>query len=161
VAALAAAGAAIGVGVDGAASNEAPDMLSEVHAAWLMQRARAGMATRAIHQGGRGEDDAAAVVTVEDVVGWGTSSGADLLGLSGLGRLAPGQAADIAVYRLDHPRYFGLLDPAIGPVASGGSADLAGLWVAGREVVRDGVIPGLDLAELRAAALREVLALRT
>ena len=46
--ALQAAGVPISMGVDGAASNEAADMISEVHAAWLMQRAAAsGMLTAA------------------------------------------------------------------------------------------------------------------
>lgn len=66
-----------------------------------------------------------------------------------LGHPGPGQAADIAIYGLDrHPRYFGLHDPAIGPVASGGNADLRWLFVGGQDVVRNGALPGLDLAEL-------------
>ncbi|MGC1174021.1 amidohydrolase family protein, partial [Polaromonas sp.] len=96
VRALEEAGAAVSIGVDGAASNEAADMLSETHAAWLMQRARAGEATTALHRGGQGEADAAAT-TVEDVVRWGTAGGAKVLGLPGIGTLAPGQAADIAI----------------------------------------------------------------
>ncbi len=156
VVALARAGAQVGIGVDGAASNEAADMISEVHAAWLMQRARAGLETQALYRGGAGEDAAAAVVTIEDVVRWATAGGADLFGLDQVGRLLPGMAADIAVYRLDHPRYLGLLDPAIGPVACAGAADLALLLVAGRPVVRDGGIPGLDLAEMADQARRAV-----
>ncbi len=39
---LEAAGVTVSIGVDGAASNEAADMISETHAAWLMQRARGG-----------------------------------------------------------------------------------------------------------------------
>ena len=46
-------------------------------------------------------------------------------------------------------RYFGLHDPAIGPVASGGRARLRALLVAGRVVAENDAIPGLDLAELR------------
>lgn len=158
VRALEEAGAAVSIGVDGAASNEAADMLSETHAAWLMQRARAGEATVALHRGGGGEADAAATA-VEDVVRWGTAGGAKVLGLPGIGTLAPGQAADIAIYALDRdPRYFGLHDPAIGPVASGGAAHLLALLVGGREIVRDGAVPRLDLADLgrqaRAAVAR-------
>ena len=159
VRALEAAGAAVSIGVDGAASNEAADMLSETHAAWLMQRARAGEATLARHRGGQGEAQAAQAATIEDVVRWGTAGGARVLGLPAIGTLAPGQAGDIAIYRLDQdPRYFGLHDPAIGPVASGGSAHLKALLIGGREIVRDGVLPGLDLMELgrqaRAAVAR-------
>lgn len=155
---LEAAGAAVSIGVDGAASNEAADMLSETHAAWLMQRAKAGEAAVPLYLGGRGEADAAAT-TVEDVVRWGTAGGAKVLGLPGIGTLAPGQAADIAIYALDRdPRYFGLHDPAIGPVASGGTAHLLALLVGGREIVRNGAVPGLDLADLgrqaRAAVAR-------
>ena len=153
VRALEEAGATVSIGVDGAASNEAADMLSETHAAWLMARAKAGEAALALHRGGQGENDAAAAATVEDVVRWGTAGGASVLGLSAVGTLVVGQAADIAVYRLDRdPRYFGLHDPAIGPVASGGAAHLATLLVGGREIVKEGRLPDLDLAELGAQA---------
>lgn len=148
VRALEAAGARISIGVDGAASNEAADMISETHAAWLMARAKSGYEAQPFFRGGNGEGDAAST-TVEDVVRWASAGGAEVLGLDAVGTLAPGQAADLAVYGLDRePRYFGLHDPAIAPVASGGSADLRYLFVAGREVVRDGRIPNLDLLEL-------------
>ena len=145
---LEAAGATVSIGVDGAASNEAADMLSETHAAWLMQRARVGQDAAAMYRGGKGEGDAAAT-TVEDVVRWGSAGGAAVLGLDAVGTLEAGKAADISIYGLDRdPRYFGLHDPAIGPVASGGNADLRRMFVAGREVVRDGKVPGLDVIEL-------------
>lgn len=156
VRALEAAGAQVSIGVDGAASNEAADMLSETQAAWLMARARAGHEAVALHRGGRGEGGAAAT-TVEDVVRWASAGGAAVLGLDAVGTLAPGQAADFAIYGLDRqPRYFGLHDAAIGPVASGGSADLRYLFVAGKEVVRDGRIPGLDLMALGHASREAV-----
>lgn len=165
VRALEDAGATVSIGVDGAASNEAADMLSETHAAWLMQRARAGEAAVALHRGGRGEAEAAAAATVEDVVRWGTAGGARVLGLSAIGSLAPGMAADLAIYQLDRdPRYFGLHDPAVGPVASGGAAHLKALLVGGNEVVQGGAIAGLDLAALagqaRAAVQQLALAAR-
>jgi cytosine/adenosine deaminase-related metal-dependent hydrolase len=144
---LEAAGAAISIGVDGAASNEAADMISETHAAWLMQRARGGQDARPAHRGGTFEGGADAA-TVEDVVRWGTAGGARVLGLSGLGTLEAGMAADIAVYSLDDPRYFGLHDIAVGPVASGGRPALRLLTVAGKPVVEHDTIPGLDLREL-------------
>ncbi len=149
-------GIPVGLAVDGAASNEAADMASEAHAAWLMHRAdpRAGERNDArsaghctVQPGGH-----ANAMTVEDVVHIGTAGGARLLGLDGVGTLQIGMAADIAVYDLDQPRHFGLHDPAIGPVASGGRPTLRALLVHGRVVVKDDQIPGLDMAGLRAQA---------
>jgi len=146
---LRAAGARVGLAVDGAASNEAADMLSEAHAAWLVHRAdpRAGPRRDASREGG----DAAAM-TVEEVIRIGTAGGAAMMGLDGVGTLAVGMAADFAVYDLDHPRFFGLHDPAIGPVASGGRARLRALLVNGRVVAENDTIPGLDLAQMRREA---------
>ena len=139
---------AVSLGVDGAASNEAADMLSEAHQCWLMHRAHAGAASRARPEGA-GEAGADAV-TVEQIVHWGSAGGARVLGFDGVGTLAVGQAADLAVYALDEPRYFGLHDPAIGPVVSGGRPTLKWLVADGSVVVEDDAIPGLDMAELRA-----------
>lgn len=159
VRALEAAGAQISIGVDGAASNEAADMISETHAAWLMARARAGYEATPYFRGGQGEADAAST-TVEDVVRWGTAGGAALMGLDAVGTLEVGKAADLAIYGLDRdPRYFGLHDPAIGPVASGGTADLRYLFVGGKEVVRDGRVPNLDVIALGRESREAVKAL--
>jgi len=157
---LEAAGVKISIGVDGAGSNEAADMISEVHAAWLLQRARRGQAALPRYAGGSFEGGAHAA-TVEDVVRWGSAGGAAVLGFEGLGELAPGRPADLAIYRLDEPRYFGLNDPAIGPVASGGRPFLRALLVGGKTVVENDVLPGVDLERLGAearAAMRELMA---
>ncbi len=138
--ALAAMGGRVSIGVDGAGSNEAADMVSEAHAAWLVHRAR----------------DGAASTTVEEVVRWGTAGGASLLGLGEVGTLEVGQQADLAVYGLDELRYAGLHDPLIGPVAAGGAARVKHLFCAGREIVRDGAVPGLDVAALLASARAQV-----
>jgi 8-oxoguanine deaminase len=149
------AGVPISIGVDGAASNEAADMISETHAAWLMQRARRGEQALPAYAGGSFEGGADAA-TVEDVVRWGSAGGAKVLGLEGLDGLRVGQQADIALYRLDDPRYFGLHDPALGPVVAGGRPYLKRLLVGGRAVVEEDAIPGVDLAELGARAREAV-----
>jgi cytosine/adenosine deaminase-related metal-dependent hydrolase len=142
--ALAAMGGRVSLAADGAASNEAADMVSEAHQAWLVHRAR----------------DGAASTTVEEVVRWGSAGGADLLGLSEVGTIAVGQQADLAVYSLDELRYAGLHDVAVGPVASGGTARLEHLFCAGRAIVRQGEIPGFDRAALLARAREEVARIR-
>ena len=138
--ALSAMGGRVSIGVDGAGSNEAADMVSEVHAAWLVHRAR----------------DGAASTTVEGVVRWGTAGGADILCLTEVGTLEVGKQADIAVYGLDDLRYAGLHDPALGPVAAAGAARLKHLLCAGRSIVRNGAIPGLDIAALLREARSQV-----
>jgi len=157
---LEAAGVKISIGVDGAGSNEAADMLSEVHACWLLQRARVGDMAQPGYRGGIFEGGAHAA-TVEDVVRWGSAGGAAVLGFEGLGELAPGRPADLAIYRLDGPRYLGLNDVAIGPVASGGRPFLRALLVGGKIIVENDALPGVDMAKLAAdagAAMRELMA---
>ena len=132
---FAALGGRVSLGVDGAASNESGSMLDDVHVAWLLHRAVAGpRATRA-----------------EDVVGWATSGGAAVLGLDGVGEIALGACADLVVWPLEHARYAGVHDEPIAPVVCGGG-DARHVLVAGRAVVVDGAIPGLDMAALSAAA---------
>jgi 8-oxoguanine deaminase len=144
-------GVPVSLAVDGAASNEAADMASEVHCAWLTHRSDPRAGTRPL-AGGTQSGGHAAAMTVEDVVHIGTAGGARVLGLGGVGTLQVGMAADLAVYTLDQPRHFGLHDAAIGPVASGGRTSLRAVLVQGRVVVENDAIPGLDMAQLQADA---------
>ena len=157
--ALEQAGVRVSLGVDGAASNEAADMQSEAHAAWLLQRARKGMLAKPAYEGGTFEGGGDAV-SIEDVVRWGTSGGAQILGLDQCGTLQPGMLADIAIYRLDDPRYFGLHDMAIGPVACGGRASLKALMIKGRVIVENDAIPGVDMELLRHQSMAMVQTLQ-
>jgi 8-oxoguanine deaminase len=151
VAEMLALGVPVSLAVDGAASNEAADMASEAHACFLLHRADPRAGTRAL-AGGTQEGGHAAGVTAEDVLSIGTLGGSQVLGLDGVGTLEVGMAADLAVYSLDDPRYFGLVDPAIGPIASGGRPHAKAVFVGGRRVVADDAIPGLDMEKLRADA---------
>jgi 8-oxoguanine deaminase len=137
------AGVPVSIGVDGTASNEAGDMINEAHVCWFVNRARGG----------------AAAATVEDVVHWGTAAGAALMGFSSVGRIAPGCAADLAVYALDQLRYAGLHDPAIGPVVSGGGASVKYVFCGGKLIVEQGRIPGVDIPSILAEARKAVAAM--
>jgi len=138
--ALSRLGGAVSLGVDGAASNESADMISEMHSAWHTHRAVKGPTS----------------VSVEDVVHWATAGGARVLGLPQIGTLAPGQQADIAIFNLDEPRHFGMHDPMIAPVTCAGSASIRYLLIGGRIVVENSVIPGLDIQKLKFDAARVV-----
>lgn len=137
---LAAAGVPISLGVDGVASNESGSMIGEAHMTWLIHRAAQG----------------AGATTAEDVIHWGSAGGARVLGLDAVGTLEVGQAADLVLYDVDHPRFFGFHDPAVAPVAAGEPIAVHTSIVNGRVVVDNGVIPGLDIARLRADAQRGV-----
>lgn len=139
VIAMAQAGLRIGLGVDGAASNESADMLSEMRFAWLLHRAKSG-------------NDAPDIATV---VRWASAGGAGLVGLN-VGRLSPGMPADLGIYALDDLAHAGMHDLGAGLVISSGRPFLRRLLCGGREVVRDGEIAGLDLARLRHEAASAV-----
>ena len=128
-------GGRVSLAVDGAASNEAADMYHEAHTAWMVHRAVGG----------------ADAISAEDVVRMGTFGGAQILGLDAVGTLEVGKAADIVVMPLNEPRQWGLHDPIIAPVVSG-AARPSTVLCAGKIVVENGAIPGLDLEALKADA---------
>ena len=128
-----AAGMRVGLGVDGSASNNASNLMQEVRAAFLMQRHRYGVAR----------------VSHRDALRWATEGSAACIGRAELGRIAPGAAADLALFRLDELRFAGAQEPLAALVLCGAHrADR--VMVGGRWVVEDGAIPGLDIAALLA-----------
>ena len=125
------AGVAIGLGVDGSASNDESNLMQEVRAAFLLQRARYGV-TRVSHK---------------DALRWATKGSAACVGRPELGEIAVGKAADLALFKLDELRFSGHGDPLAALVLCGAHrADR--VMVAGKWVVTDGAIPGLDLPDL-------------
>jgi len=136
VGALEAAGVGVGLGVDGAASNDASNLIQELRQAMLLQRVRGG-----------GDVGAA---THLDPIRWATTGSARCLGRPDLGVLAPGYQADLALFKLDEPRFSGAGDKLAALITCGAHrADR--VMVAGKWRVIDGAIPGLDLQGLMAA----------
>jgi len=132
VADLEAAGVAVGIGVDGSASQDSSNLIQEVRQAFLLARLGSG----------------AAKISHLDALRWATEGSARCLGRPELGRIAVGAAADLALFRLDELRFSGHGDPIAALVICGAHrADR--VMVAGRWIVEDGTIPGLDLDRLR------------
>ncbi len=128
---LEAAGVPVGLGVDGSASNDASNLMQEVRAAMLLQRGANGIEA----------------VSHRDAIRWATQGSADCIGRAELGRIEVGAAADLALFKLDELRFSGAGDPVAALVLCGAHrADR--VMVAGRWVVEDGRIPGLDVAAL-------------
>jgi 8-oxoguanine deaminase len=125
------AGVGIGLGVDGSASNDASNLMQEVRAAFLLQRARYGVLK----------------VSHTDALRWATKGSAACVGRPELGEIAVGKAADLALFKLDELRFSGHGDPVAAVVLCGAHrADR--VMVAGKWMVTDGAIPGLDVADL-------------
>ncbi len=128
---LEAAGAPVGLGVDGSASNDSSNMMEAVRHALMIGRLRYG----------------AARVTHLDVLRWASEGSARCLGRDDIGRIAPGFQADLALFTLDAPRFSGAHDPLAALVLCGAHhADR--VMIAGQWRVVDGAPVGLDLAAL-------------
>jgi cytosine/adenosine deaminase-related metal-dependent hydrolase len=135
---LRAAGARVGLGVDGAASNESSSMLEEVRHALLFARARGGPAA----------------MTARVALELATLGGAAVLGrVDDLGSLEPGKLADIALWQLDTPAHAGIDDP-VAALVLGAPPPLKLLLVDGRPVVEDGAVRTVEEDTLTEQAVR-------
>ncbi|TMB89026.1 MAG: 8-oxoguanine deaminase [Chloroflexi bacterium] len=131
VADLLRAGARVGLGVDGAASNEDANLAGEVHQALLLARVK----------GGPGALDARSAWRLA------TQGGAACLGRDDCGTLAPGKCADVAVYRVDDLGHAGMAHPLAG-LALAPPPRAHAVVVNGRVVVRDGRLLTADEEEI-------------
>jgi cytosine/adenosine deaminase-related metal-dependent hydrolase len=126
------AGAPVGLGVDGPASNEMGVLLPELRQALCLARLRAGRAD---------------ALSADETLALATSGGATCLGRADLGRLEVGATADLAVWPAEdladvpHP---------VDGLVLGPDRRVRHLLVAGESVVTDGTLVGVDLARAHA-----------
>jgi len=116
------AGARVGLGVDGSASNEDANLVVEAHQALLLARVRSS-SPQAL--------DARAAWRLA------TQGGADCLGRQDCGTLEQGKCADIACFRVDDLAHAGIKDLVAG-LALAPPARAQTVIVNGRAVVRGG-----------------------
>ncbi len=128
------AGAPVGLGVDGSASNDSSNMMEAVRHALMVNR---------LHY------ESAEAVTHLDALRWATEGSARCLGRDDIGKIALGKQADLALFTLDEPRFSGGHDPLATLVLCGAHhADR--VMVQGQWRVIDAMPVGLDLAQLMA-----------
>ncbi len=125
------AGMPVGLGVDGSASNDSSNMMEAVRHSLMLARLRYGHAA----------------VSPYDALRWATEGSARCLGRDDVGRIAPGLQADLALYRLDEPRFSGAQD-FVAALALCGAHRADRVMVAGRWRVVDGQPEGVDLEAL-------------
>ncbi len=130
-----AAGIRIGIGVDGAASNDSGSMVSELRIAALLHRLA----------GGEGDVPHDHWMTPMDVLGMATWESAAAIGRPDLGRLEVDGPADIAAFDLRGVGYAGACTDPLSAFVLAGSDNRAALTiVAGRILVRRGTLVGAD-----------------
>lgn len=147
VAALVEAGAPVGLGVDGAASNEAGELASEMRQALFLARLVGGPKA----------------MTAREALKLATIHGARCLGWEDeVGSLEAGKLADIALWRLDNLGHTGIGDP-IAALVLGPAPRVELLLVGGRPVVESGELKTADEGEVAKGLERasKILAVET
>ena len=138
------AGVPVGLGVDGSASNDGAHLLGEARQALLL--ARVGHALEPF-----GCDHGPAEMTARHTLEIATRGGARVLGRDDIGHLAPGMAADLALFDLRTLALAGgaVHDP-LGALLLCAPSQAAYTVVNGRVVVREGQLATLELVPLLA-----------
>ncbi len=122
------AGVKVGLGVDGSASNDVGDIISEARQAMLLQRVQNG----------------ADAFSAREALEVATLGGAQVLGRPDCGSLEVGKRADFAVWDVQTLANAGAWDPVAALVLCGPQR-VRDLYVEGRAVVQDGQIARLDM----------------
>jgi 8-oxoguanine deaminase len=126
------AGAIVGLGVDGSASNDNSNLIESVRQAFLLNRLTY---------------DAASVSHL-DALRWASEGSARVLGRDDIGAIRVGLEADFALFTLDELRFSGAGDPIAALVLCGAHA-ADRVMVKGAWRVIDGAPLGIDVARLR------------
>ena len=156
------AGVPVGIGVDGAASNDAGHMLGEVRMAMLLQRvahgpvkgpsamsAAPGRPKQAnAPSGGRARSGLGGLFGAREALEIATLGGAQVLGRDDIGALAVGMAADIVTVPLDEVGVAGALRDPLAALLFCHVPRVRHSVVNGRVVVRDGQLTTLELPRL-------------
>ncbi len=126
---LVAAGVPVGLGVDGAASNESCRMLEEAHMAVMVARAVGGPTA----------------LTTRQSLRLATMGGARVLGRhNDLGSVEPGKLADLVLWDLNTLAHRGIDDP-VAALVLGAQPPVRRSWVAGSLIVADGEVAAVDI----------------
>jgi 5-methylthioadenosine/S-adenosylhomocysteine deaminase len=129
------AGVRVGLGTDGAASNNDLDMWQEMQTAAFLQKVANNDAT---------------AMSARQTLELATSSAARAAHLEKtVGQLAVGKQADLVLVRLDAPHQIPVYNPTSQLVYTTKSTDVDYVFIDGKPVVELGKVLGIDEAELR------------
>ena len=134
----------VGLGVDGAASNDATNLFHEARQAFLLARVR---------------DENAQAMTARDALAIATRGGAKVLGRDDIGYLAPGMAADLIAVNLDKPGYVGTQQDPVAALIYCQTDRVDYSFINGKKVVDQGNLLTVELDQLVAQANQAAIAL--
>lgn len=132
-------GIRVGVGTDGAASNNRLDVMADMRTAALLAKVTSGDASR---------------VNAFEALEMATLEGARALGLEEkIGSIAPGKWADLAAVELSSFETLPCFDPVSHLVYAAGRENVSHVWVAGAPRLSQRRLAGIDELDLRDKAL--------
>jgi 5-methylthioadenosine/S-adenosylhomocysteine deaminase len=128
----------VGLGTDGAASNNRQDLMSDMRLAALLAKGSSGSAT---------------AVPAHTALHMATLAGAKALAIDArVGSLKPGKRADVTAVRLADLELSPLYDPVSHLVYAAGREHVTHVWVDGVPRVADGALTALDAREIKLKA---------
>jgi 5-methylthioadenosine/S-adenosylhomocysteine deaminase len=132
-------GIRVGIGTDGAASNNRLDVMTEMRTAALLAKVSSGDASR---------------VKAIEALEMATLEGARALGLDDrIGSIAPGKSADLAAVELSSVETLPCFDPVSHLVYAAGRENVSHVWVAGSPRLVERRLSGIDEEDLRDKAI--------
>jgi len=127
------AGVAVGLAVDGSASNDTSDMLAEARQAMLVHRVKSGVGS----------------MPAREALRMATRGGGAVVGRDDIGQIAAGKAADLAIFDVNRLDYAGSAgDPVASLLFCGAGHRTKWTIVNGHIVVENGALKNLDEGEI-------------
>ena len=139
------AGAPVGLGVDGSASNDSGHLLAEARQAMLLQRVAPDRYLSEAPGGRGGFAGNAGAMSAREALEIATRGGAAVLGRDDVGYLAPGMSADFIALNLNRVDYAGAWHDPAAAVLFCGPRGVDWSIIDGRVVVDNGRLTTLDL----------------
>lgn len=140
------AGAPVGLGVDGSASNDSGHLLAEARQAMLLQRVAPDRYLSESPGGRGGFAGIAGAMSARDALEIATRGSAAVLGRDDVGYLAPGMSADLIALNLNRIDYAGAWHDPAAAVLFCGPRGVDWSIINGRVVVDNGRLTTVDLA---------------
>ena len=138
-------GVNVGIGIDGAGSNDSQDMLQSIKITPLLQRVKKMQAT---------------ALSSRDAFQMATIEGAKVLGVEKeLGSLEIGKKADFVVLDGDSPVLANIHDPFQAVVYCAGKSEVKEVWVDGEMILKDGEVLNISKDEVVKQSKKQALKL--